>query len=123
MIKQESSNKNNVFHTMDTDKIYECLETGKSGLSETEAVKRRQLYGSNKINKDKKRTLVRKIWEQLNNIMVMILSIAAIIALFAGDIKSTIIIVFVIIMNTILGIIQEGKAEKAMEALQRMSSP
>jgi len=123
MIKQESLNKNNVFHTMDTDKIYEFLETGKSGLTETEAENRRQLYGSNKINKDKKRTLIRKIWEQLNNIMVLILSIAAIIALLAGDIKSIIIIVFVIIMNTILGIIQEGKAEKAMEALQCMSSP
>nr|WP_320027337.1 calcium-translocating P-type ATPase, PMCA-type [uncultured Acetobacterium sp.] len=108
---------------METEKLYECLETGKSGLTETEAESRRQLYGSNKINKGKKRTLVKKIWEQLNNIMVLILSVAAIIAFFAGDIKSTIIIIFVIIMNTILGLVQEGKAEKAMETLQSMSSP
>lgn len=123
MEERKITSKSNLFHTMDINTVYQYLETSKSGLTEAEVNKRRQLYGSNKIEKEKKRTLVQKVWEQLNNVMFLILAIAAIIALFADDIKSTIIIAFVIIMNTILGIIQEGKAERAMEALQKMSSP
>lgn len=123
MIKQESSGGTPIFHTMDIEKVFEYLETGKQGLTETEAEKRRKLYGSNEIIKGKNRTLIKKLWDQIKNIMTLILSIAAIIALFAGDAKSTLIIVFVIIMNSILGVIQESKAEKALDALQDMSSP
>jgi P-type Ca2+ transporter type 2C len=123
MVKFEQSKQDILLHTRKIEEIYQILETGQFGLSETEAEKRRERYGLNAISKGKKRTLLKKIWEQLNNIMFLVLTVAAIIALFAGDTKSTVIIAIVVVMNTILGIIQEGKAEKAMEALQRLSTP
>lgn len=112
-----------IFYTMDIEKVYEHFGTGRLGLTEAEADNRRQLYGLNKIKKGKQRTLLEKVWDQLRNVMVLILLVAAVIALLVGDAKSTLIIVFVVIMNTILGVIQESKAEKALEALQNMSSP
>ena len=108
---------------MDVGQVYEILGTGSDGLTEEEAGQRRAQYGPNKISQGKKRTLPEKIREQLANVMVLILAAAAGIALIAGDVKSTVIIAVVVAMNTILGIIQEGKAEKALEALQRISSP
>jgi P-type Ca2+ transporter type 2C len=123
MSSSEKTENIHLFHTKDIDEIYSILNTGEAGLTEAEARDRIQFYGKNVIIKGKKRTLVSKIWEQLNNIMFLVLAVAAVIALFAGDFKSTIIIAFVIVMNTILGLIQEGKAEKAMEALQNLSTP
>lgn len=123
MIEQWDSIKNLPFHMMEPEKVYDKLETGKHGLTEAEAQQRILLYGKNKINNAPKSSLLGKIWDHLHNIMVLILSIAAIIAFFVGDVKSALIIGFVIIMNTILGLIQENKAERALEALQNMSSP
>lgn len=123
MSSNEKTDKINLFHTKDIHDIYSILNSREAGLSEAEAEERLGIYGKNVISRGKKRNLVSKIWEQLNNIMFLVLAVAAVIALFAGDIKSTIIIAFVIVMNTVLGLIQEGKAEKAMEALQRLSTP
>ena len=115
--------RNPTFYTLDVEKSFEYLDTNRSGLTEEEAQKRIQLYGRNIIEKSKKRTLMEKLWDQLKNIMVLILTVAALISFFVGDLKSTMIIVLVITMNSILGVIQEGKAEKALESLQKSSLP
>lgn len=112
-----------VFFNMNTTDVLKHLGTRVMGLSEQEARERQLRFGLNKIAVEKKTSLARRFVNQLTNVMVLILSIAAVIALLVGDYKSTLIIVAVIIMNAILGIVQESKAEKAIESLRNLSSP
>lgn len=112
-----------LFHVMKADEAMQHLGTHEIGLTEHEARRRYEQYGPNKLPGSKKISLFRKFVNQLTNVMVIILSVAALVALFVGDYKSTIIIVVVVIMNAILGVLQENKAEKALESLQDLSSP
>ncbi|HBQ63683.1 MAG TPA: ATPase, partial [Clostridiales bacterium] len=111
------------FHVMAQNEVLQKLNTEASGLTEEEASRRLKQYGSNRMAQVHRRSLVLRIFDQLLNVMVLILSIAAIISLIVGDVKSTAIIAFVIIMNTVLGVIQESRAEKALEALKNLASP
>ncbi|MHB1314612.1 MAG: calcium-translocating P-type ATPase, PMCA-type [Christensenellales bacterium] len=112
-----------LFFTMTANEVMQHLNTHETGLMEQEARFRYEQYGPNRLPGSKKISLLRKLVNQLTNVMVVILSLAALVALFVGDYKSTIIIVAVVIMNAILGVLQENKAEKAIESLQDLSSP
>lgn len=112
-----------LFFTMDTSEVMRYLDTQEVGLAEQEVKRRQEQYGANKLPRSKKISLIRRFINQLMNIMVLILSLAALVALLVGDYKSTIIIAVVVIMNSILGVLQESKAEKAIDSLQDMSSP
>ena len=113
--------------------IYEVLKEKNSderiGLSADEAKKRRIEYGLNKLNQKKKESLFVRFIKQFNDFMIIILIIASIISLVLAKVEGTndyidsIIIIAIVIFNAILGLIQESKAEKSIEALQKMSSP
>ncbi len=119
----ELDKPNQSFFTTGKEDVLHQLETQVSGLSEQEASDRLGRFGPNSIQSEKKISLFRRILNQLKNVMVLILCVAAVIALFVGDVKSTLIVVAVVIMNTILGVAQESKAEKAIEALRSLASP
>ena len=114
---------NQSFFIMDKESVLKHLETQASGLSEREASDRLHRLGPNTIESEKKINLLHRIVNQLKNVMVLILTVAAAIALLVGDVKSTLIVVAVIVMNTVLGVAQESKAEKAIEALRNLASP
>ena len=113
--------------------IYEVLKEKnideRIGLSTDEAKKRRIEYGLNKLNQKKKESLFVRFIKQFNDFMIIILIIASIISLVLAKLEGTndyidsIIIIAIVIFNAILGLIQESKAEKSIEALQKMSSP
>lgn len=93
------------------------------GLSENEVILRREKYGLNVLITKKPKTLLRIFFSQLNNIMIYILICAALISGFIGEISDTVIIALVILINAIVGVIQESKAEKALDALKKLSTP
>ena len=93
------------------------------GLTAEEARKRLDVYGENKLKEEKKTPLWQKFLEQFKDIMVIILIVAAVISGFTGDTVEAIIIMAIVVVNAILGVYQEGKAEQAVEALQKMSAP
>ncbi len=99
--------------------------TSENGLSNEEASLRLEKNGKNKLAEGKKETLIVRFLKQLSEPMTIILLIAAIISAaielphFPTD---TVIILAVVLLNAILGVVQEGKAEKALEALQQISS-
>ncbi|NGT12353.1 cation-translocating P-type ATPase, partial [Clostridium perfringens] len=95
----------------------------KNGLSSTEALRRLEKYGKNKLEAKKKKTLFKQFLSQLKDVMIYILIIAAIISAFLGEISDALIILLVIIINAVIGVIQESKAEKALDALKELSTP
>jgi len=103
--------------------VLDSLETDKNGLSTQQAAERLEKYGRNKLAEGKRKTVVQKFLEQLMDPMVIVLIAAAVISGIATEIADAVIILIVVILNSVLGVIQEGKAEKAIEALAKMSSP
>ena len=107
--------KNEILQELDVDE--------KNGLSSTEALRRLEKYGKNKLETKKKKTLFKQFLSQLKDVMIYILIIAAIISAFLGEISDALIIRLVIIINAVIGVIQESKAEKALDALKELSTP
>lgn len=94
-----------------------------NGLSSAEAKERLSKYGENKLATKKGKTLFQLFLAQLNDVMIYILLAAAIVSGFVGEISDAIIIAVVILINAVVGVIQESKAEKALEALKKLSTP
>jgi len=94
-----------------------------NGLSSSEAKSRLEKNGLNKLQGKKKKSLLQLFFSQINDVMIYILLIASIISAVVGEISDAIIILIVIFINAIIGVIQESKAEKALEALKSMSTP
>lgn len=93
------------------------------GLSAEEVSKRIELFGPNKLAEEKKTPLWHRILAQFKDVMVIILIVAAVISGFLGDWVEAIIILAIVVVNAVLGVVQEGRAEQAVGALQKMSSP
>jgi Ca2+-transporting ATPase len=110
-------------HTLDTGKILNSLNTSQEGLSGKEAIRRKEIYGRNELVEGHQKTLLEMFWEQFKNIMVIILLIAAVISGFMHELTDTVVILFVVIINAVLGVVQESKAEKALAALKKMAAP
>lgn len=118
------------WHSMSATQVLNKLEVSKkTGLNAREVNKRLSKYGENKLIEAKKKSIIIKFIEQFKDFMVIILLIAAVISfatsLFEGssDYIDSIIILFIVILNAIIGVIQENRAEKAIEALKKLSSP
>ena len=103
------------------------LETNQeTGLSAEEVVKRRETYGLNQLKEKKKKSLFMRFVDQFKDFSIIILIIAAIVSGFVGvaegeGITDTIIILIVVILNAVIGVTQESKAEKSLEALQKLT--
>ncbi|WP_245237236.1 cation-translocating P-type ATPase, partial [Paenibacillus ihuae] len=111
------------YHTLDHDEVLSRLESAKNGLTSAEAAQRLERYGKNMLQETKTKSLLAKFIEQFKNVMIFILLAAAILSGILGEWTDTIIILLVVILNAVLGVIQENKAEQALEALKSMSSP
>lgn len=93
------------------------------GLSNQEAAKRRREQGANELMKQKKKSMFGLFLEQFQDPMVVILIAGAIVSIFLKEFIDASIILFVIVMNAVIGVVQEFKAEKAIDALEKLSSP
>lgn len=100
-----------------------CQSDLHKGLSEEEAQRRQKEQGKNILNKKKKVTLLQMFLEQFQDPMVIILIIGAIVSIFLKEYMDACIILVVIVLNAIIGVIQEFKAEKAIDALEKLSEP
>ena len=116
--------KEMIFHTMDVEEVIRSLHSSPEGLTDSEVKKRMEEYGPNELEEGDKRSLILMFLEQFKDFMVIVLIVAAVIsATIARELADAAIILFVVILNAVLGVIQENKAEKALAALKKMSSP
>lgn len=119
-----------MWHSSSVEEVSKKLKTNINiGLSEEEAQKRFERYGPNNLKEKKKESIFVKLIKQFNDFMIITLIIAAIISAVVSklngeaDYIDSIIIVAIVIFNAIMGLVQEQKAEKSLEALKKMSAP
>jgi Ca2+-transporting ATPase len=112
------------FYTQADEVVLQKMETTTEGLTAQEAQKRIEIYGENALDEGKKKSIVVKFFEQFKDFMIIVLLVAAVIsAVFSHDVVDSVIILLVVVLNAVFGVIQEAKAEQAIEALKEMSSP
>lgn len=110
-------------YELSEDKLLEIMKTRKEGLSNDEAMKKLSFYGRNVLEEEKNKHSCIIFLSQFRDLLVIILFIAAIIAFFSNNIESTIVIFIVLILNALLGTIQEIKAEQSLKSLRNLSMP
>ncbi|MFL5743516.1 MAG: calcium-translocating P-type ATPase, PMCA-type [Niastella sp.] len=110
------------WHTSSTDAILKEFQSNMDGLPDDEAAKRIQQYGPNQLQEKKKRPVWLLFAMQFKDVMILILMVAAIVSGFVGDLKDTIVILIIIIINAVVGFVQEFRAEKAIDALKQLSA-
>lgn len=100
------------------------------GLSLSEAEKRKKQYGENRLREKKKKSAIWRFLDQFKDAMILILIAAAVVSFTVvcleknwGDLFEPVLIILIVILNAIMGVYQEGKAEKALDALKSMSAP
>lgn len=107
-----------------TEKCRSIAETNReTGLTETEAAKRLAADGANELEQEKKKSPGAAFWEQLNDPLICVLLVAAFVSFLLHEISDAVIIGVVVLVNAVVGVIQEGKAQKALESLKKLTSP
>ncbi len=115
-------------YTLSTQEVLRSLGVTTEGLSSAEAAKRLEKYGPNKLKEAEKPSLIQRFLTQLKDPMLIILMVAAAVSALTGMLSGenewaeVIIIIAVVLLNAILGVVQESKAEAAIEALQTMTA-
>lgn len=94
-----------------------------TGLSDQQVKEKLEEYGTNELKEEGKESFFKKLLAQFNDFLVIILIVAAVVSAAVGEVQDAIVIIAIVIVNAFLGLYQEGKAEKALESLKKMSSP
>lgn len=115
---------NDTWHTLEAKDIAELLETQPvEGLSSSEAQERLQKTGPNELKEAPRAGFLQMVLDQFNNFIVIILILASIVSAFLGDYVEAVAILTIVVLNAILGVVQEQRAEEALAALRRLAAP
>lgn len=109
------------FYQQSTAELFKEINSQKEGLTNSEAASRIVKFGPNALEEKKKKPLWVLFLAQFKDFMILILAAAAVISGIVGDLTDTIIILVIILLNAILGFVQEYRAEKAMESLKKLT--
>jgi Ca2+-transporting ATPase len=111
------------WHSIDVDETLQRLETSANGLTLAEAQRRLSEYGPNTLPEKRQRSLLMILLGQFSDFMIMVLLAAALISGVIGDPQDTIAILVIVLLNAIIGAVQEFRAERAVAALREMTAP
>lgn len=110
------------YHLLTVLETQKRLDTSSDGLQHSSIEQRIKEFGKNELIEKKKKTILSIFFNQFKDIMIVILLAAAAISIAIGEIKDAIVILIIVLLNAIIGFIQEFKVEKAMAALKKMSA-
>ena len=118
-------------HDVSREEVLTSLNTNaETGLTNDQVISLREKWGENKLKEKKKKTLAQRFLDQFKDVMILILIAAAIVSFSIicveknwGELFEPALIVLIVILNAVMGVYQEGKAEKALDALKNMSAP
>jgi Ca2+-transporting ATPase len=111
------------WHRKDIKEVLESLKSSTGGISSGDASQRLEEYGPNELKEIAGRTLLVMFLDQFKDFMIMVLIAAAVVSGMIGELVDTIAIVVIVILNAIIGFVQEYRAEQAMKALKQMAAP
>jgi P-type Ca2+ transporter type 2C len=111
------------WHTLSSQEVLERLNTSEAGLTSEQAVERLAQYGSNQLTEALRPSFLLMLWDQFNNFIVMLLIAASIVSALLGEWIDASAIMAIVVLNAILGIIQERRAENALAALKKLAAP
>ncbi|MBS3133178.1 calcium-translocating P-type ATPase, SERCA-type [Candidatus Woesearchaeota archaeon] len=109
------------YYKLSADKVLSGLNTSPKGLRSEEAASRLNQYGPNRLKEGKKISPLKIFFSQFNNFLVWILLVAVAISASIGEVVESIVIIIIVLLNAVIGFIQEFRAEKAVEALKKLS--
>ena len=115
--------RDRAWHSLPPETVLAELECSPDGLSETEAARRRDRYGPNQLPESARRPAFLRFLAQFNNVLIYFLLAAALAAGLLGHLVDAAVIIAVVVVNAIVGYIQEGKAEEALDAIRGMIAP
>ena len=124
--QKQKTNGNGVqytWHALDMQDVYSRLNAPASGLTSEEVASRQQRYGYNELREKPRPTFLQLVVAQLNNFIVLLLIGASIISALLGDWIEAIVIMMIVVLNAVLGVVQESRAEEALAALKKMAAP
>ena len=111
-----------VWHTCPPQQVLDVLNTGSDGLTQTEALRRLERYGANRLKPPQAKSAMMRFLLQFHNVLIYILLVASVLTAVLGHWVDSGVILGVVVINAIIGFVQEGKAEKALNAIRRMLS-
>jgi len=112
------------WHALDAGAVLEQLQVPiDSGLTTEEAKKRQETYGLNELIEKKRTTFLQMLWAQINSFVIWLLIGAAVISAILGDWVEAGAILLIVVLNAIMGIVQESRAEASLAALKKMAAP
>ena len=113
----------NAWHAEPAGDVLAALGTGLEGLAPEEVDARRKRFGPNRLEAARKRSEILRFLVQFNNLLIYVLLAAAALALAIGEIADAAVVLAVVLLNAIIGYIQEGRAERALDAIKKMIDP
>jgi Ca2+-transporting ATPase len=111
------------WHSLSAEAVLEHFKVREQGLSSPEATDRLARYGHNQLTEAPRPGFMKLLWEQFNNFIVILLIVAAVISALLGEWIDASAILAIVVLNAVLGIIQERRAEEALAALQKLAAP
>ncbi|QXD15030.1 cation-translocating P-type ATPase [Rhodocaloribacter litoris] len=115
--------RDEAWHTLPVEAVYERLHTGRDGLTEAEATGRLARWGPNELQATRRRTAWSLLLAQFKDLLILILIGATVLSLFLGHGIEAVVILVIVLFAVLLGFVQEYRAERAIEALRRMAAP
>jgi hypothetical protein len=113
-----------IVHSQPIDAVVQNVRTDlDNGLTREDARDRLQKFGLNELTERPRPGFLALLWDQFNNYLVIILIVAAVIAALLGEYVDALAIMCIVILNAIIGVVQESKAEQALAALKKMAAP
>lgn len=110
-------------YQLDTKEVFKLLDSSDKGLADEEALRRIEKYGYNELAEAKKKSQLQLLLEQFKSVLIAVLLAATIISALLGELLDAAVIFSIVVLNALLGFFQERKAERALEALKRISAP
>jgi len=119
----QEETKEHEWYALKAEEVLKHLEVRNEGLSSAEVEKRLAHYGPNQLKEAPRPGFLALLWGQLNNFVVILLIVASVISALLGDYVEAAAIMAIVVLNSVLGIVQEQRAEQALAALKKLAAP
>ncbi|WP_415844533.1 cation-transporting P-type ATPase [Stutzerimonas zhaodongensis] len=119
----EQQSQTNCWHARQADEALRELETSNTGLTHEQVQERLYRYGPNRLDEAKPASVLQRLMRHLNNVLLYVLIAAALVTALMGHWVDTFVILAVVVLNVAIGFVQEGKAEKALQAIRHLLAP